>query len=415
MPPSTQKRQLPSLRSAAIYLFCALVPASAAPRRPPLPGGPFRALQSVPTGMALSQVITGLYANGTAPAQIVVHDVKGRPSWTWSAADAAAQPGMPADLLRCIQSPTAVPEAKWANAGRSVLTVYNAAALLINHAPGGGGGQDKRVMFGVCLGRDGMTNTHSLELVPDGQLAIATTKPSAAGGILVFNVSAGLQANAAPAQSLDGLPAAHGLVWDEAASLLWGMGSSADPSGALSAVPALAGYRYRRGAFQSTSPTYAYNVTGSAAGAGIKLGTEWSGTQYAGWWDGGHDMTGVPGRRQLLFSTDTDLHVFDINSQTFESGAAVASKYLPGFMPVDRRVGADGQALPRSDIKSLSIDGNHNVLYVQAAWQDVTSHQINLLKNGRLQPGLTYSQALYRARWFADTPTWPKARMQPSS
>ncbi|KAF1734403.1 hypothetical protein CRV24_005941 [Beauveria bassiana] len=417
MPSSTQQRHLPSLRSTAIYFLCALVPASAAPRRHSPPGGPFRALQSVPTGMALSRVITGLYANDTAPAQIVVHDVNGRPSWTWSAADAAAQPDIPADLLRCIQSPTAVPEAKWANSGRSVLSIYNAAALIINHAPGGGDGdgQDKRVTFGVCLDRDGMTNTHSLELVPDGQLAIATTNPGAAGSIVVFNVSAGLQANAAPAQSLNGLPAAHGLVWDEAARLLWGVGNSADPSGALPAAPALAGYRYGRGAFQSTSPTYLYNVTGSAAGAGVKLGTEWNGTEYAEWWDGGHDVTGVPGRRQLLFSTDTDLHVFDIDSQTFESGAAVARKYLPGFMPVDSRVGADGQALPRSDIKSLSIDGNHNVLYVQAAWQDVTSNHINLLENGRLQPGLTYSQALYRARWFADTPTWPKARMQPSS
>ncbi|OAA37948.1 hypothetical protein BBO_07328 [Beauveria brongniartii RCEF 3172] len=412
MPPSTQKRHLPSLRSAAIYLFCSLAFASAAPRRHPPPGGPFRAQQSVPTDMALSRVITGLYANDTAPAQIVVHDVNGRPSWIWSAADAAAQPDMPADLLRCIQSPTALPEAKWANFGQSVLSIYNAAALLINHAPGGG--QDKRVTFGVCLNRDGMTNTHSLELVPDGQLAVATTNPSAAAAsIVVFNVSAGLQANAAPAQSLNGLPAAHGLVWDEAARLLWGVGSSADPSGALPAAPALAGYRYGRGAFQSTSPTYAYNVTGSDGG--VKLGTEWNGTQYAEWWDGGHDVTGVPGRRELLFSTDTDLHVFDIDSQTFESGAAVARKYLPGFMPVDSRVGADGQALPRSDIKSLSIDGNHNVLYVQAAWQGVTSNQINLLENGRLRPGLTYSQALYRARWFADTPTWPKARLQPSS
>ncbi|KAM3560611.1 hypothetical protein ARSEF4850_003579 [Beauveria asiatica] len=412
MPPSTQKTHPSSLRSAAIYLFCSLVLASAAPRRHPPPGGPFRAMQSVPTGMALSQVITGLYANDTVPAQIIVHDVNGRPSWTWSAADAAAQPDMPADLLRCIQSPTAVPEAKWANSGGSVLSIYNAAALLINHAPGGADGdQDKRVTFGVCLDRDGMTNTHSLELVPDGQLAVATTNPSAAAGsIVVFNVSAGLQANAAPAQSLNGLPATHGLVWDEVAGLLWGVGSSADPSGALPAAPALAGYRYGRGAFQSTSPTYAYNVTGS-----LNLGTEWNGTQYAGWWDGGHDVTGVPGRRQLLFSSDTDLHVFDIDSQTFESGAAVARNYLPGFMPVDSRVGADGQALPRSDIKSLSIDGNHNVLYVQAVWQDVTSNQINLLENGRLQPALTYSQALYRARWFADTPTWPKARLQPSS
>ncbi|XWW95903.1 hypothetical protein V2A60_003872 [Cordyceps javanica] len=406
---STQTRIL-SLRSVAIAICSALTCiVTAAPRRPSPPGrGPFRALQSVPTGMALSQVITGLYANDTADAQIVIHDVDGNPSWTWSAADAAAQQGMPADLLACIQSPTAVPEAKWANGGQSVLTIYNAAALMISRVPGGGG-QDKQVTFGVCLDQDDMSNTHSLELVPDGKVAIATTTANMDATILVFNVSAGLQAGAAPVQSLNLLPAVHGLVWDEQGGLLWGLGSSADPSGAAASVSALNGYRYTRGAFQ-TQPTYAYNVTGGA----VALDTEWNGTEYAGWWDGGHDMTGVPGRRQLLLSTDTDLHVFDIASQTFESGASVAAKYLPGFTPVDSRVGANGQSLPRSDIKSLSIDGNNNVLYVQAAWQDVTSNQINLLENGQLQPGLTYPQSLYRSRWFADTPTWPKARL-PSS
>lgn len=390
-------------------LSCILPCVSAVPRRRPPPPGPFRALQSVPTGVALSPVITGLYANDTADAQILIHDVKGNPSWTWSVADAASQPGMPADLLACIQSVTAVPEAKWADGGRGVLTIYNAAALFITHNPGSD--RDKQVLFGVCLDQGDLGNTHSLELVPDGRVAIATTTPAMDATIQVFNLSTGLQADAAPLQSLNMLPAVHALVWDEHGSLLWGAGSSADPTGvAGSSAPALNGYKYTRGGGFATQPTYAYNVTPAVA-----LDTEWAAdSEYSGWWDGGHDMTGVPGRRQLLLSTDADLHVFDIDSQTFASGAAVASQYLPGFTPVDSRVGADGQSLPRSDIKSLSIDGSHNVLYVQAAWQGVTSNQINLLQNGQLQPALTYPQELYRSRWFADTPTWPKARL-PSS
>lgn len=397
--------RIPSLRSLALSLFAPSVLAF-----PPHRGGPFRALESVPTGLALAQVITGLYANSSTPAQILIHDMQGVPSWSWSAADAAAQPSLPATLLACIQSPTAVPEAKWADGGRSVLAVYNAAALLITRAPGTA--HDKQVAFGVCLDQGDMGNTHSVELLPDGLLAVATTAAARDASILVFNASAGLQPDAAPVQTLDLLPAVHGLVWDAQGSLLWGVGATADPGGgaAAPAAAALNGYRYARGAFQTRLPTYAYNISGGA----LALDTEWAGTEYAGWWDGGHDVTGVPGRRQLLLSTDTDLHVFDIDSQTFESGASVASKYLPGFMPVDSRVGTNGQALPRSDIKSLSIDGSHNVLYVQASWQDVTSYQINLLENGKLQPGLTYPQQLYRSRWFADTPTWPKARL-PSS
>ncbi|OAA57672.1 WD40/YVTN repeat-like-containing domain protein [Cordyceps fumosorosea ARSEF 2679] len=412
MPRSTTTPRIPSLLLAALLLLLLLAGSSTAAPRPPPPavGHPFHALQSVPNGLALSPVITGLYANSSAAAQIAIHDVNGNPSWTWSAADVAAQADLPANLLACLQTPTAVPEAKWADGGRAVLAIYNAAAVMIRRAPGDAS-QDKRVLFGVCLQQGNMGNTHSLELVPDGKLAVATTTSQMDATIHVFNVSAGLQADPQPVQSLDKLPGVHGLVWDDRASLLWGSGSSSDPSGAtpgVSSAPTLNGYRYTRGAF-STQPTYSHNVS-----AALLLSTEWSGTQYDGWWDGSHDMTGVPGRRQLLLSTDTDLHVFDIDSQTFASGAQVASNYLPGFMPVDSRVGSDGKSLPRSDIKSLSIDGNLNVLYVQAAWQGVTSYQINLLQDGKLQAGLTYPQELYRSRWFADTPTWPKARL-PSS
>ncbi|KAJ3478660.1 hypothetical protein NLG97_g8518 [Lecanicillium saksenae] len=87
---------------------------------------------------------------------------------------------------------------------------------------------------------------------------------------------------------------------------------------------------------------------------------------------------------------------------------------MRGFTPVDSRVGANGESLPRSDIKSLSIDGNYNMLYVQSAWQAVTSRQINILEGGKMQPELAFAQEVYRARWFADTPTWPKARLPPS-
>lgn len=364
---------------------------------------PFRALDTSCRCTTLSPIISGLYADGASDAQIAIHDAAGTNSWTWSVEDAENQADMPSSLLSCIQARTAVPEVKWANGGKSVLSIYNAAAVMINHLPGEDG--DKQVTFGVCLNRDGMGNTHSLELVPGGRLAVATTSSGMTGNIKVFDLAGGMDADADPVQELDGLPGVHGLVWDEQGGLLWGSGSSAAPDGESASAPALNAYRYADGSFD-TQPAYAYNIS-----AATVLDTEWEGTGYAGWWDGGHDLAAVPGRRQLLVSTDMDLHVFDIPSETFASGAEVAEKYLAGFAPVDSRVGDDGVSLPRSDVKSLSVDGNYNVLYVQAAWYGVTSYQVNLLKGGSLKPPMTYSQEVYRSRWFADTPSWSKARL----
>lgn len=365
-------------------------------------GPPLRDFQQFNSDTPTSQVITGLYADNSAEAQIVIHDVNGVPSWSWSVDDAKTQ-AIPADLLACIQQHTAVPEAKWANDGSSVITIYNFAALMINHLPGDP--RDKQITFGVCLNWNGMENTHSLEVVPDGKIAIATTCESNTANIKIFDLASGLQAQSNPVEALNFLPAVHGLVWDQKDSLLWAVGSYNSPDGTAESRSALHAYKYAGGVFQP-SPLYSFNVS-----APTILSTEWSGTEYNGWWDGGHDLIGVPNKRQLLISTDLDLHAFDIDSQTFESGEVVVEKYLPGFTPVDNRVGSNGQALPRSDVKSLSLDGNHHALYVQAAWQEVVSYQINRLQNGQVQPGVIYKQQLYRSRWFEDTPAWPKARI----
>jgi hypothetical protein len=354
------------------------------------------------SALPTSQVITGLYANDYAEAQVIIHDVNGAASWTWSVADANYQ-SVPAALLSCIQKHSAVPEAKWANGGSSILTIYNSAALIINHMPGDP--RDKQITFGVCLDGGDMSNAHSLELVPGGRLAIATTSDDGNTGIQIFDTSSGMQSQGTYIQALGNLPAVHGLVWDETLSVLWAVGSSNAPDETAASSPALHAYQYTGGSFQ-TEPLYSFNISTATA-----LTTEWANTQYSGWWDGGHDAMGIPNKRQLLISTDLDIFVFDISTQTFESGDVVVQKYLPGFTPIDTRVGTNGQALTRSDVKSLSIDGNNNALYAQAAWQNVVSNQINRLGNGQLQPGLVFQQQLYRSRWFANTTGWAKASL----
>lgn len=349
---------------------------------------------------ALSKVITGLYASNNALASVVIHDINGAESWKWSTIDAQKQ-NIPAQLLSCIKQRYAVPEAKWANGGKSILTIYNGAALMINHLPGDP--QDKKITFGTCVNRGNLGNTHSLELVPDNKIAIATTSEGYQENVQIFDLGRGLQPTANPIEKLDFIPAVHGLVWDHQASLLWAVGSNNPPAGKKPSSSALNAYAYKGGKFQPW-PVQQYNISGPTI-----LTTEWAGTQYSNWWDGGHDVIGLPNKRQLLISTDMDLHVFNILSKKFESGSSVVNNYLLGFQPVDKRVGANGKSLPRSDIKSLSIDGNHNALYIQAAWKDVTSHQINRLANGKLQKTQRYSQQLYRSRWFQDIPGWTKA------
>lgn len=366
----------------------------------PVQGKPWREFRELYSHLPSPQIITGLYANDTASAQIVIHDTNGVVSWTWSVDDVQSQ-AMPAKLLGCMQAKTAVPEAKWANGGSSVIAVYNYAALVINHLPGDA--LDKKITFGVCLDGADMANTHSLELVPDGKLAVATTSDDYHANIKIFNVSSGIQPDSNPAQHLSLLPAVHSLVWDQTERLLWAVGSTNPPNGTAPSKSTLRAYKYSQGSFEQ-QPVHDFNISDATI-----LTAEWNGTEYSNWWDGGHDVIGMPRRRKLLISTDLDLHVFDIPSKTFEAGSIVVEKYLPGFAPMGHRIGADGLALPRSDVKSLSIDANDNVLYVQATWQDVVSNQTNLVGNGELKPALVHSRPVYRSRWFIDTVGWPKA------
>ncbi|OAA37821.1 hypothetical protein NOR_06898 [Metarhizium rileyi] len=348
----------------------------------------------------VAQIITGLYGTNTALAAVVVHDTKGRETWRWTSNDAQRQ-NIPGDLFKCLKNNLAVPEAKWANGGNSIITVFNGAALMINHTPGKAG--DKKITFGTCVNRGTLGNTHSLELVPDNKIAIATASHTYKENIQIFDLGIGLNPFANPIQKLDSIPAVHGLVWDKQANLLWAAGNNHPPTGKTPSSSALNAYAYKGGKFQ-TGPVQQHILSKP-----ILLTTEWAGTQYSNWWDGGHDVIGVPHKRQLLISTDIDIHLFDIPSGKITSGESVAKKYLPGFTPVDRRVGSNKQSLPRSDIKCLSIDGDNRALYIQAGWKDVTSHHINFLQGGKLQPHQRYSQEVYKSRWFQDVPGWPKA------
>lgn len=336
-----------------------------------------------------AQIITGLFGTPSSQAQIVIHDTNGQSSWTWNADSGK---NLSPQLRQCLHDVCqaggcTVPENKWANNGQSVVAIYGYAAVVINHHPGLA--SDKAVTFGVCLNRDGMDNTHTVELLPDGKIAIATTGTSQTGSIKIFNLNGAQGPLAAPIQQLDGIPAAHSLLWDAQRSVLWAAGNdiSAVAPGSRSILNA---YTYRNGAFLPNPETH---VISNA----MHLTTEWGANTP--WWDGSHSMTPIPHQRKLLITTDLDVHVYDMDRKTFEHGNAAVQKYLKGFQPVDARVGPDGVSLPRSDIKTVSILGNGNTLYVQAVWGQTYGTMVNLLVNGQRQQSI-WNQMLYRSRWF---------------
>ncbi|KAK2601834.1 hypothetical protein QQS21_004617 [Conoideocrella luteorostrata] len=341
------------------------------------------------------QILTGLYGTATTGAQIVIHDTSGKPSWTWSFQEGK---NISADLQKCLYdvckgSGCGAPENKWAHRGDSVLAIHGYAAVIINHHPGQD--SDKAVTFGICLNRDDMDNSHTVELVGDGKLAVATTTDEMTGSIKIFDIHNTKGPLDPPIQQLDGIPATHALVWDAHNSVLWAAGNDRSPiqDGSTSILNA---YTHQQdGSFDTTPETQ--TITTAA-----RLTTEWG--SDTPWWDGPHAMAPVPQQRKLLITTDMDVHVYDMDAKTFEHGAPVAQDYMPGFQPVGARTGPDGVDLPRSDIKSVSYSESGQLLYVQAEWNETYGDTVNFITNGQKGTNI-WNQMLYRSRWFT-RPAW---------
>ncbi|KAG5952533.1 hypothetical protein E4U53_000608 [Claviceps sorghi] len=237
-----------------------------------------------------------------------------------------------------------------------------------------------------------MENTHSAEMLPDGKIAIATTSSDMTGNIKIFDIYRSQSVRAEPIQKLDGIPAVHALLWDDRRRVLWAAGNDRSPrtEGSTSILNA---YKYVAGLFQAQGESHV--ITNST-----RLSTEWGfGTS---WWNGPHAMTPIPHQRRLLITTDLDVHVYDIDTRTFQHGEFVVQQYLKGFQPDGVRTGPDGVSLPRSDIKSVAFLENGNALYVQAQWGQVFGKHVNYLSGGNKQPNI-WDQILYRSRWFNQT------------
>ncbi|KAE8353453.1 hypothetical protein BDV28DRAFT_133058 [Aspergillus coremiiformis] len=359
-----------------------------------------------PTTKEWDEIITGVYG---IPPLLKIHDRTGQIQWTWSRDDVTQE--LPPQIRDCLYSDANdATEVKWIRNGTQIAAIYSDLVLIVNHTPE----QpeiDKRITFATCRQNEFLWNSHTLEPLPGDRVAVATTGSNAWDGILVYNASVEQPLVDDPPilQNLTGLRAIHGMIWDETEQMLWAAGTdaAADGSDPIPAYGTIQGYPLHAptGELIDTDH-FAYRLPEA-----WDQETEW-GPGYP-WWCGPHDLVPVPHQRKFLMSQDRGLHAFDLNTREFylESKGVVAA-FLRGFEVTthDRhgfnRAG-DFLDLPESDLKSFSLAPDGTFLYVQSLWRLLRGNHTNLVVD-RIRHEINEGDEIYRSRWFADIPGWPK-------
>ncbi|CAI7669048.1 unnamed protein product [Penicillium bialowiezense] len=354
-----------------------------------------------------NQIITGLYGYQNDTPAIQIHDIDTNVGWEWKwegASGVNQYLKTLTNLTSCLNGTNywSATEVKFARNGTLIAAIYANAAVVIHREPGDKT-MDKKVLFATCT-NDLLGNAHTVEVLPGNKLAVATSGKTSDDGFLVFNMSSPLSDSPKVLQQIKGLRAVHGLIWDEHAQMLWANGLNEAPDGGAThpAQAVLQGYYYDK----STELLEESRTTKFQFPCASDLHTEWGGGAYATWWDGPHDLAPVPNERKLLLTTDLDVYVFDINKGAFERGECAQSDYLKGFRSLGSRRGVNSQG--REDV---SLGLNDSLIYVQAPWKSASAlgNQINVYHNGVYIP-LFKRWDVYRSRWFADVPGWPKPR-----
>lgn len=350
-------------------------------------------------------IVTGIYGSGDAMPQILVHDRHGNISWSWNATMGMAL--VPPKLRECIQDGPNATEAKFVGTRdgtgdeNAIVAIIGRAAIVIGYH----GEFDRRVLFAVCLSGL-LANAHTVEMLPDELMAVATSGQTSNDGIYIYVWGDGVASDPRLIQTLPGVRAIHGMVWDRESQKLWAAGTTdaADGSGGI-AYSVVQGYAYN---YESRPASFSVSDTFKVAES-RQLNEEWEGPASK-WWDGAHDLVPVPNERVLLMPTDVDIYALHLDSGTFTHGEQVVRQYLQGFRPLGERTGYDGQDLPRSDIKSVSLHVNGSVLYTQAQWMDSSAltKQVNLLDApSHNYSAFFYGKTIYRSRWISSAPGWP--------
>ena len=246
--------------------------------------------------------------------------------WVWDAHDAAELP--PVYRERLFEK---IDDVKPVAGGTMIaISASTGGVALIERAT-------RRAVF-FCA----VANAHSVELLPDGSLAVASSVNPQGNYVAVFKVD---RPEALPIWR-DPLVSAHGVVWSETARGLYALGGT---------------------------ELRLYRPAGKSSGAVLVRERSWALPEA-----GGHDLQAIPGTGDLLVRTTGGVWRFSSDRERFEP-----------FAPLDRA----------RNVKSLSVNSaTGRLAFVQALsdkewWSDC----VRLLEPERELrfPGLR----LYKARW----------------
>lgn len=179
--------------------------------------------------------------------------------WSWSAADCAE---IPADLKNAFAT---TDECKPVDDGKHLLV-----------SSSGGGCALLELPSGKALWWARVTNAHSIEALPGGRIAVASSVGKTGDKVVLFDRSL-------PGKPVAELPlkSAHGLVWDDGRKLLWALG---------------------------------YDVLIACRINGDRLEQMQSHKLPDA---DGHDLRAVPGSQELILSTHKGVWLFDREKHTF--------------------------------------------------------------------------------------------------
>lgn len=286
-----------------------------------------------PRFLAMGFLLLGPAAGGTlfvcGADEVVRIDPATSPAerlWAWSAAGCDE---IPADLKRAFAT---TDECKPLDGGKRLLV-----------SSSGGGCALLELPSGKALWWARVTNAHSIEELPGGRIAVASSVGATGNKVLLFDRSL-------PEKPIAELPlkSAHGLVWDGKRKLLWALG---------------------------------FDVLIACRADGDELVQTQSHTLPD---NDGHDLRAVPGSQDLVLSTHGGVWLFDREKSTFRPEPTMKE-----WM----------------DVKSIDIHpGNGRVAVVRAEGGHWWTETLRFLKPGG-DARVDGENVLYKARWLPDNGT----------
>lgn len=251
--------------------------------------------------------------------------------WSWQA---ATSPGLPKLMVTEFAT---TDECKPIEQGRKVLITSSTNGVALVEQTAG-----KTLFYGSVPG------AHSADLLPNGRIAVAgADSPIGGHTIVLFD----LKVSDRPLWKTE-LYSGHGVYWDKTRKVLWALGRYELRQYELDKWESQAPELKLKHSFPLPSP-------------------------------GGHDLSPMPDRSTLLVTTDTDVVLFNLQSNTFTSEPRMKQLAL---------------------VKSIDVHPVTNRLaYIQAEGGNWWSSRIHFLEPKQSKPKQTtllQGERLYKARWI---------------